>query len=250
MKKLALFLALSLMTVSFAACSGSEEATEQTPGADVEVEDTGDVSGTEGEILPPEAVEPNIGTFTLPKTYTNTYLGIKADFQNTGDNKWTTNTNDQNLEKNGFKKNNDGKYADQMAKADSFTDLYTYQSSTDSRVTVIYDNLEIGTDSAITKNITASDYINYTVAALPSTLAAEGIVIEGEISNEKALFAGVEQNVISYKASRNGVPFFQRLVIFKKDNFMITVSVTAPGAEDKTQGILDLFKPVEEVPAV
>ncbi len=233
MKKIALVLALA-MAVSLAACSKkAEEAPEVEPGEDqTQVEE-------QVKEEAPEAVAPTLGTLAVPNIYKNEYLGITAKFPNTGDNKWDCETNDENLAANGFTKKADGKYEAQMKKADSMQDFYA-KSNKNYVASVIIDNLSVpATDSAMSE----SAYIDATIAALPTSLAKQG-VFDAKIDTATVNFAGNQREAITVAGTRNGIKMYQKQVIYKQDDYMVVVTVTTT-TNDETTSVLNLFTAIK-----
>ena len=235
MKKIALILALAL-AVSLAACSKkAEEAPEETP---VDGEQQEEVTPEVGDETPAE-VAPTIGTLTVPKIYKNEYLGITAKFPNAGDNKWDCETNEENLATNGFTKKADGNYEAQMKKADSIQDFYA-KSNKNAVVSVILDNIAV---PATDDKMSESDYVAATIAALPTSLAKQG-VFDAEIDTAEVNFAGQQREAITVTGSRNGIKMYQKQVIYKQDDYMVVVTVTT-STNDDTTSILNLFTAVK-----
>ena len=231
MKKIALILALS-MAVSLAACS--KKAEEEIP------EETPDEPQVEQEVVEEvKEVGPTLGTLTVPNIYKNEYLGITAKFPNTGDNKWECKTNDENLSANGFTKKADGNYEAQMKKADTMQDFYG-KSNKNYVASVIIDNIDV---PAADEKVTESKYISATVAALPTSLAAQG-VFDAKIDTTTVTFAGNQRDAIVVTGTRNGIKMYQKQVIYKQDNYMVIVTVTTNTSDDTT-GILNLFTAIK-----
>lgn len=232
MKKIALILALA-MAVSLAACSKKAEETPEEPEDQTEVEEK-----VEDEA--PKTVAPTLGTLTVPNIYKNEYLGITAKFPNAGDTKWTCKTNDENLAKNGFTKKADGKYEAQMKTADSMQDFYGV-SNKNGVASVIIDNVSV---PATDEKMTEKAYINATVAALPTSLAKQGI-FDAKIGTATVNFAGQQREAITVTGTRNGIKMYQKQVIYKQDdNFMVVVTVTS-STNDDTTSILNTFTAIK-----
>ncbi len=233
MKKIALVLALA-MAVSLAACSKkAQEAPETDP--------TDDPSNVEEQVQEetPDAVAPTLGTLTVPNIYKNEYLGITAKFPNTGDNKWDCETDAENLAVNGFTKKADGKYEAQMKKADSMQDFYG-KSNKNYVASVIIDNLAV---PATDEKMSEAAYINATIAALPTSLAKQG-VFDADIDTTTVNFAGVQREAITVSGTRNGIKMFQKQVIYKQDDYMVIVTVTTT-TNDETTSVLNLFTAIK-----
>ncbi len=233
MKKIALVLALA-MAVSLAACSKkSEEAPEVDPGEDqTQVEE-------QVKEETPDTVAPTLGTLTVPNIYKNEYLGITAKFPNTGDNKWDCETDAENLAANGFTKKADGKYEAQMKNADSMQDFYG-KSNKNSVASVIIDNLSVpATDATMSENA----YIDATIAALPTSLAKQGI-FDAKIDTATVNFAGNQREAITVEGTRNGIKMYQKQVIYKQDDYMVVVTVTTT-TNDDTTSVLNLFTAIK-----
>ncbi len=235
MKKIALILALAL-AVSLAACSKkAEEAPEETPDDGEQQENvTPDVNE---EIS--ETVAPTLGTLTVPNIYKNEYLGITAKFPNAGDNKWDCETNEENLAANGFTKKADGNYEDQMKKADSMQDFYA-KSNKNAVASVVLDNITV---PATDDKMSESDYIAATIAALPTSLAKQGI-FDAKIETATVNFAGAQREAIIVTGTRNNIKMYQKQVIYKQDDYMVVVTVTT-STNDDTTSILNLFTTIK-----
>ena len=232
MKKIALILALA-MAVSLAACSKKveEEAPEVTPEDQVVVEEE-----VKEEV---KEVAPTLGTLTVPNIYKNEYLGITAKFPNAGDNKWECKTTDEIISANGFTKKADGKYEAQMKNADSVQDFYG-KSNKNQVASVVLDNVKVpATDDPMTEK----EYISATIAALPTSLAAQGI-FDADIDTATVNFAGAQREAIVVSGTRNGIKMYQKQVIYKQDDYMVVVTVTTT-TNDDTTGLLNLFTAIK-----
>ena len=181
--------------------------------------------------------------------YTNPYLEIIADFPDSYG--YWSNTRDEDL-------NSFAKTVEELDKNDKLVDFHSEKQNRSAVVSVVYDNLAVNEEgSPLSVSTDLYEYIDYIKAGLPLELATVGAVVATDAGGEYAItgkmdFAGKERDYISYNAVKVGVPFHQTTVMFKIDNYIITISATANGTkengeiisygEEEVSEILQMFK--------
>ncbi len=170
------------------------------------------------------------GTFS-DETYTNTVLGVKANFNSS---EWKIADEDYLAEMN----ETDGGSAEDLKKALEENDMvFEFMATKESGTNVSV--------SCVAGTLMSEDrYAEASIPGIKEEAEASGYELADEdINKSKVTFAGTEHSCIDAKVGYSGMEIWEKMVIFRKGQYIYMFTITAL-TESEANEIANMFEPI------